>query len=446
MDADGRRTGSSYIWGVLALLAVGVMIAYADRSSIASAIADKGFTQHFALTSVERGWIGSAFFWSYAAACIPAGWVVDRYGVKIPYAICFALWCLATAAAGVMTIFIGLVIMRLMVGATEAAVMPASYRWIRLHIPERHVGTAIAIFVMGNQMGTALGAPLAAWLIVAYDWRAMFVITGLAGLVWLVPWSLFVKGDMPQKSEMAAAKARAASVPFRNIIRSPVVWGGIIVNFCYSYFNFYCMTWMPSYLVEQRGLSLFNSGLYTFFSFAGIAVVNVLAGWAADRIIARGGDPVRTRKAFVVCGFIGATTVLFGAYSTSLDAALFWNIFSLSCLGLATANNMALIKVTLIPAPAIGLVVGVQHVAAGLSGGTAASLSGWLLHVGGNYELPLQVIVVVLVIGAAANVILLQPKWSPKVEGVVSVDKFEPITVAHNSENDGQLSGCQIRH
>jgi MFS family permease len=401
--------------GILALLTVGVGIAYLDRSSISSALANPTFVQHFEMSSVNRGWVASAFFWSYALIQLPMGWIVDRYGVKTPYAICFAVWCLATAATGVVSAFVGLFLMRFIIGAMEAVVMPASYRWLRHNIPERHIGVAIGIFAMGNKVGTALGAPIAAWLIIAYDWRVMFVLTGLLGLIWLVPWLALVKNDLPTKAEMPAARRRAATVPFRNIISSPVVWGGIIVNFCYSYFVFYCMTWMPAYLVEQQGLSLMRSGLYTFFSFAGIAIVAVIAGWLADRIIERGGDPVRVRKIFVVAGFVGAGTVLFGAYAKSLDMALFWNVFSLTSLGLASANNLALCKITLVPKPAIGLVTGVQHVAAGLSGGVAASLSGWLLHVSGSYDLPILVIVVFLVIGATACVVLMRPAWSPKV-------------------------------
>ncbi|PXA93695.1 MFS transporter [Caulobacter sp. D5] len=402
-------------WGILLLLSVGVLIAYADRSSISAALANKDFVHHFGMTSVGRGWVGAAFFWAYAAALMPLGWVVDRYGAKIPYAICFALWCLATAATGAMPALMGIVIMRSLVGAAEGVVMPASYRWIRHNVPERHTGAALGVFSFGNKVGTAIGAPMGAWLITASDWRLMFVITGACGLLWLVPWMMRVQNDFPRKDQRAEARRRAASVPFGRIITSPVVWGGIIVNFCYSYFVFFCMTWMPSYLVEQRGLSLTNSGLYTFFSFAGIAIVAVVAGWAADRIIDRGGDPVVTRKVFIVAGFIGATTVLFGAYAHSLGAALFWNIFSLSCLGLASANNLALTKVTLIPRPAIGMIVGVQHVAAGLSGGAAAAISGWLLHVSGGYQLPMLVIVVFLVLGATTSVVLLRPKWSPKV-------------------------------
>lgn len=402
-------------WGILALLCLGVLVAFLDRSSIASVIANHHFIDYFQLSDVQRGWVGSAFFWSYALAQVPMGWIVDRYGVKYPYAICFGVWCIATAAAGATTAFAALILMRLIVGVAEAMVMPASYRWIRLNMPERHVGTAIGLFLMGNQVGTAIGAPIAAWLIIHYDWRVMFFATGLAGMLWLIPWLLRVPSDFPKRGNQAASGGRTTTVPFRNIISSPVVWGAMITNFCYSYFTFYSMTWMPSYLVEKRGLSLSQSGFYTFFSFAGIAIVSVFAGWVADRIIERGADPIVTRKIFVVAGFLGATSVLFGAYANSLSAALFWNVFSLSCLGLASANNMALIKVTLIPAPAVGLVVGFQHLAAGLSGGTSAGLSGWLLHVSGGYDLPLKFIVAFLVLGAAANVILLRPRWSPKV-------------------------------
>jgi MFS family permease len=404
-------------WWILILLSVGVLIAYADRASLSAALANKSFVHAFAMNDIDRGWLGSAIFWSYALLQLPMGWTVDRYGVKWPYAISFALWCLATAAAGLSTSFAALFVMRFIVGGAEAAVMPASYRWMREHLPERHMGSAIGIFTVGNKIGTAIGTPVAAWLIMRYDWRWMFLLTGGLGLVWLVPWLACVRNDFPARADRAAAIARAATVPFRNIIASPVVWGAVIGNFCYNYFTFYCMTWMPAYLVEQRGLSLGRSAIYTLFSFAGIAVVTVIAGWVADRMIERGSDAVRTRKAFVVAGYAGGSTVLLGAYATSLDWALFWNIFSLSCLGLASANNLALTKVTLVPAPAVGRVVGVQHVAAGLSGGVAASLSGWLLHVSGSYTLPMMAIVGFLALGALSTVIFLRPEWSPKVVG-----------------------------
>ncbi|MEM5341171.1 MFS transporter [Paraburkholderia azotifigens] len=176
------------------------------------------------------------------------------------------------------------------------------------------------------------------------------------------------------QAAMFAPRARL-NHSLSNLLSSPVVRGGLIINFCYSYFAFYCMTWMPAYLVEQRGLSLRQSGLYAFFSFAGIAVVAALAGLAADRLIARGHDAVVVRKSFIVAGFMGGTTVLLGAYTRSPQMALFWSVVSLSLLGLVTANNLALVKLTLNPKQAVGLNTGLQHLATSLAGGVSASLS-----------------------------------------------------------------------
>jgi MFS family permease len=413
--ASTAAPASAAAWAVLLLLALGVMIAFVDRTSISSALADAPFIQHFGMTDIDRGWVNAAFFWSYGLIQIPAGWLVDRYGVKTPYTICFVLWCLATAVTGLISTMFALVLMRFIVGAAEAVVMPASYRWIRNNFKEGQSGTAVGLFAMGNKFGPAIGAPIAAWLITAYDWRVMFIATGAVGLIWLLPWMFLVKNDLPRREDMAAIKRKASSVTFASILSSPLVWGTLVVNFCYGYFTFFCMTWMPSYLVEERGLSLEKSGLFTFFSFAGIAIVAVIAGWLADKMIARGGDPVFVRKAFVIAGFIGACTVLLGAKADSLNAALFWNVFSLSFLGLATANNLALCRLTLIPAPAVGLVTGVQQVATSLAGGVAASLSGWLLHVSGSYDLPMMVIFVFLVIGALTTWLVLRPEWAPKI-------------------------------
>ena len=422
METRPRATRAENPWGVLVLLALGLMISFVDRTSLSAALADKGFVHHFGLTNVERGWLNSAFFWSYGVLQMPMGWLVDRYGVKWPYAACFLLWCLLAAATAAVTTVSALILMRLLIGAAESVVVPATYRYLADHFAERRKGTALGIFSIGGKMGPALGAPIAAWIIVNASWPVMFLATGLVGLVWLAPWMLMVRKDHPTAAQLQARRRAASSVPLSNLLASPVVWGGLVNNFCYAYFNFYCMTWMPAYLVEQRGLSLEQSGLYTFFSFAGIAVVAALAGWAADVLIARGRDAVRVRKAFIVAGFAGATTVVLGAHASSLQMALFWNVLSLTLLGLVTANNLALCKLTLIPKQAVGLNTGLQQVATSLAGGVSASLSGWLLHVGGSYELPMLAIFGFLVTGALSTLVLMRRRWAPSVDALAPAD------------------------
>lgn len=403
-------------WAILFLLALGVLISFLDRTSIGSAIADKAFVKEFGLSNVGRGWINSAFFWSYGIAQVPMGWVVDRYGVKRPYALMFLLWCAVSFFTSMINVLGALFLMRLLVGVAEAVVIPASYRWIRNNFEEGRNGLAVGIFAMGNKFGPAIGAPSAAWLITNYSWRAMFIAMAVVGLIWLAGWMFLTPDDMPAPEARAQIQRKAGGITLADALKSPVVWGGMLTNFCYGYFTFYCMTWMPAYLVEKRGLSLAKSGVFTFFSFAGIAIMAVIAGWAADKLIERGRDPVLVRKGFVIAGFFGGCTVLLGAWAPSLNVALFWNVFSLTALGLATANNLALCRLTLIPKPAVGLVTGVQQVATSLAGGVSASLSGWLLQESGGYDLPMMVIFVFLLLGAAGTWILLRPEWAPKLK------------------------------
>jgi ACS family D-galactonate transporter-like MFS transporter len=108
--------------------------------------------------------------------------------------------------------------------------------------------------------------------------------------------------------------------------------------------------------------------------------------------------------------------VVLGAHTSSLNAALFWNVASLSGLGLATANNLALCRLTLIPSSATGLVTGFQQVATSLAGIVSPILSGWLLQVSGSYALPMQAIFVFLIIGAFTTAFLLRTEWGPRLE------------------------------
>ena len=93
-------------------------------------------------------------------------------------------------------------------------------------------------------------------LIAAFGWRAMFVILGLGCMLWLVPWMLLVRDD-DRQIEAAQQKASGASpVPFGRVMDSPVIWGTVLGTFAYQYFLYFTMTWMPTYFVERRNLSL----------------------------------------------------------------------------------------------------------------------------------------------------------------------------------------------
>lgn len=407
-------------WSILLLLGLGAVIAFASRTNIPQAQLDKSFISQFRLSNTDLGILNSVFFWSYAALQIPIGRMVDRYGSKIPYAIGFVVYCLGSAATGMVHGIGGLIATQLAVGAGESPMMPASYRWIRNNFTEDRNGLAVGIFMIGTKVGPAIGPLIAGYLLVTHGWQSMFVIIGLGGLLWLIPWMLLVKNDKPVVAPQATNKPYKSAIPMSAVLASPLVWGTIIINFCYNYFVFYDMKWMPAYLKNHHHLSFQMERLITFASFMGIAIVALAAGWAADIMIKRGMDKVAVRKAFVIGGFVLACTEIFGATATSVNVSLFWTIVSLSGLGLATANHLALCRLTLIPKPAVGMVTGVQMVSTSLAGIAAPIVSGWLLDKTGSYTAPMEVIFVFLVIGALTTFFLLQEKWAPKMPATIA--------------------------
>jgi MFS family permease len=286
-------------------------------------------------------------------------------------------------------------------------------RWMRFHCAEQQRGLAVGLYMAAAKFGPALGTPLAAWLIHLYGWRPMFLILGLGCLVWLIPWLALVKEEVPAPSRPQAKAEKPAGPSLGRLLLSPVIFGTVIGTFCYMYFVYFCMTWLPAYLVEARGLSLTSSGAYTAFTFSGMAVVAIAAGWLADRMIQRGGNPVRVRKGFVIAGFLLAGTEVIGAVSDSSSVALFFAIFSLSGLGLVTANYWALTQ-TLMPGAAVGRIVGVQNCAANLPGIVAPLLTGWLKEITGSYEAPMHAIWIFLLLGVAAYLFLVREKYVPR--------------------------------
>jgi MFS family permease len=125
VDGGKRR------WVIVGLLSLGIIIAYVSRANLSVVLAIPSFNKSFNLSDTDRGMVNSAFFWTYAALQLPAGWVVDRYGVKFPYAIGFVLWCMASACTAFVHSVTQLVSLRALLGTAESMVAPASIRWIR---------------------------------------------------------------------------------------------------------------------------------------------------------------------------------------------------------------------------------------------------------------------------------------------------------------------------
>jgi ACS family D-galactonate transporter-like MFS transporter len=290
-------------------------------------------------------------------------------------------------------------------GVFESVITPGAMRWIRYHVEEQRRGLAMGVFMSGSKFGPAVGAPLAALLLNRYGWRVMFLVLGLGGLLWLIPWLLLEKDD---DRTLAAAEVTKDNSSFASLFRSRVMWGTLIGTFCYNYFAYFSMTWLPAYFVERRHLSLTSMGWYTMLSFGGMATVAILAGFAADWMIQRGADAVRTRRWFVIAGFLVASTEVIGALTDSNKVAEIFAVISLAGLGLATGHYWALTQ-TLLPGKSIGRIAGAQNCASNVAGAIAPFLTGWLKEATGSYDAPMKAIWVFLIIGVGCYLFLVKP-------------------------------------
>jgi ACS family D-galactonate transporter-like MFS transporter len=414
VQSQQRRAAPRFAvrWQIVGLLTLGITIAYIDRINLSSALPEVRKT--IPLSPSAAGLLLSAFFWSYSLLHIPAGWVVDRFGIKWPLAIAFFLWscaCAGTAMVGTLT---GLVLMRLLLGVGESIVVPASMRYMRAVFSEKERGLAVGIYFAGTKFGPAIGAPLAVYLVASHGWQRMFELVGLVSFAWLVPWLILMKRDSSRSTTREASSPESRTYyTWASILSSPAIWGTVLGTFCYNYFVYFCMTWMPTYFKERHGLSLTDSGWFMFMSFGGMAAIAIFGGWAADRLIANGHNPVNVRKGFTMVGFVLALSQVGGAFTHSASLSLFLSVFSLVGLGLATANYWALTQ-TLVTGSASGRVTGIQNAAASSAGIAAPWITGSLMEKTGSFEAPILAIGFWMSIGLGSYFFLVRAKFAPR--------------------------------
>jgi MFS family permease len=286
-------------------------------------------------------------------------------------------------------------------------------RYISLHFAEKQRGLAVGLYMTGTKVGPAVGFPLSAYLVANFGWQSMFLMVGVASLVWLIPWMTWVKSSDVAAQPKSKQTVNKQTLTFKQLLTSPVMWGIILGTYCYMYFVYYCMTWMPLYFKEQHNMSITQMGWYSGVSFGGMAAVAALAGWAADLLIGKGYDPINVRKGFTIAGFVMAATQTISVFTDSVSTMIFFTVFSLCGLGLATANYWALTQ-TLIPGGSIALVVGIQNTAANLAGIVAPWLTGWMIQQTGSFDTPIKAVGIWLVLGIASYLFLVRRRFAPK--------------------------------
>jgi D-galactonate transporter len=407
-------------WLIIWLCFLANAISYIDRANLAIAAHD--IQAELGINAAEMGLVLSAFFWTYAVMQLPAGWFIDKVGVRISLAFAVAWWSLFTIATGAargVTQFIGA---RLMLGVGEAASLPSFTKTAFNWFPRSERGIACGIFNSGSTTGSALSLPLVTALIAAVGWRGAFVVTGLIGVVWALAW-WFIYRDPEQYRAIAPKEVdallaergappapsgvEAAKVSWLDLFRYRSIWGLMIGLFCLNFAIYFFITWFPSYLLEARGFSLKSLGLLGMVPALMGIVGNWLGGYTSDRLLKMGWSHTAARKTCLVAGMAMASSIALAAFveSTWLCLAL----FSLAYASLSfTGANVWTVASEIAPTPGhVASIGGLQNFAGNLAGILITTFTGVMLVLTkGSFLIPLAVAGALCVVGALSYLFL----------------------------------------
>ena len=411
-------------WVIVALLVLSVAINYIDRGSLS--VAAPTLSKEFDLGPRQLGSLLAAFFWSYTLCQLVVGALVDRWEVKWIYAGGFLVWSLAMAATGMVSGFTALFAARLVLGIGESVFLPSVSKIVVRLFPTERRGLPNALVDVGTKVGPALSILIGGLLLEHYGWRALFIGIGLASLLWLLPWMALVPrsaGAAPVADEKDSAFGSASEgalngAGLSEILSRRELWGTSLGMFALGYVWIFLLTWLPSYLVNERGYTTKQMAVFGSLPYWGMAATSLAGGWASDRWIASGGAPSLVRKTFAGTGlFLCAALLLPAGFVVDNSASMGFLITACVALGLFTSNVWAITQ-TLAGTGAAGKWTGIQNCIGNLGGVISPIIAGVIVERTGRFYLAFAAAAGVLVLGGAAYLAMIRKveplEWSRK--------------------------------
>jgi MFS family permease len=407
--------------GILILMVVSVAINYIDRGSLSTAA--PLLKADLSIPPEQLGWLLSAFFWTYALLQIASGWLVDRYDVKWVLAVGFFLWSLATAAIGFAGSFGALLVLRLLLGAGESVAYPCYSKILAAFFTEDQRGRANSLLDAGTKLGPAVGMLSGGMLMARYGWRPVFLALGLIGLLWLPAWCKW----MPRKGGPGGTTREDHG--FGEILRQRSFWASFAGHFCGNYFWYFLLTWLPYYLVQERGFSMDKMAILSAAAYCVTALATTMTGWIGDSLIGLGKSASRVRKTCATCGLAFATIVVGVVFIPSSVGAMVILMFSCLSYGVFASSHWAITQ-TMAGPSAVGKWSGLQNCLANTAGVAAPAITGLVVQHTGQFFWAFAVSAGVVLSGAATYAFVLGPVqpviWDDQGKMIGFLDQRQP--------------------
>ncbi|MDD4869390.1 MAG: MFS transporter [Kiritimatiellae bacterium] len=396
---------------VVLLAVLLAMVTYLDRACIATLAPN--IMRDLQLSKEQMSWIYSAFALAYAVFEIPTAWWADRRGTRHVLTRIVVWWSAFTMATAAAFNFVSMLVTRFLFGAGEAGAWPSVARTFSRWIPKSERGTIQGIFFSGAHLAGGLTPLLVVWLTQAMhlQWRTIFVLFGLTGLVWATVWYLWFRNDPSEHRQVNAAeldKIVTGRTPDSGHHEGWDYWKRLLshrntLSLCLMYFPnsfafYFCITWLPTYLKEKHSFETLQLGL-----FAGLPLIlsvagDLFGGITTDVVTKRFGLRVgRCAVGAIAYVLAGGAMILAGLAHQPLLAA--------TLIALAVAASMFTLGASWstcldIGGNHAGVISAAMNTSGALSSVLSPLLVTWLLRLYGDWNVPLYVMGGLFLMGA----------------------------------------------
>jgi MFS family permease len=316
-------------YGVVAFAVSLAVITYLDRVCIS--FAAPAIRHDLGLTAIRMGWAFTAFNIGYALFEIPGGFLGDWIGPRKVLTRIVLWWSFFTAATGWAWSHASLVATRFLFGAGEAGCFPNLTKAFTTWLPAGERVRAQGILWLAARWGGAFTPPLVAVVMGLVGWRHSFEIFGCVGVVWAAAFYFWYRDNPLHKPKMNGAErellrqsSKMASghgdVPWGRMVRSRQLWMLCWQFFALNYGWYFNVTWLPTYLREERHLAIASTALLSMLPLFMGGLGNPVSVFLTARLTRQLNDVGRARRMVARLGFVGAGGFLF--FSTRMPGPL----------------------------------------------------------------------------------------------------------------------------
>ena len=327
-------------WWVIALIAIGTVINYIDRSALGvmwwaegDCIAkDLGYTTQD-VAKQQYAIILNVFMVFYAIGQSLMGRIFDRIGTRMGFVLSITVWSIATMLHAAARSVLSFSIFRAFLAVGEAGNWPGAVKSNAEWFPQKERAVAQGIFNAGASIGSVISPPLIAVLFVFFGWQVTFFALGALGFIWIIPW-LILNKTSPEKHPWITEEEKAYILDGRpvepkieensddklsitQILSYKESWSVLVARFFHEPIWWLFVGWMPIYLAATYGFNVKAIGAFAWVPYVGAALGSIAGGWYSGKLLAKGNDVGKARKSAINIGstlmFLGMVTTIFFA-------------------------------------------------------------------------------------------------------------------------------------